>query len=272
MAEFEFENTHPYDVNVTDLLQKIECTQHDYRRLCELVETESRTQAICDCFQYLIANSDMNPTVLWNGILRVAYVNTIQDRTLQSWRSASGSGFERFLSAYYTNRTQPNIRIEDHTDTEKESVITQLGLTSEVGDSKVDLTIQYKQNNHWHIVGHIAAKTSLRERLAEDYSASRQFMKKNILSVAFTLDAQYELGSPNSTTENRSLVIDRNAFDYLFSLNKQTKPSENTDRYTVQKCTLGSNTDMFIDTISWLINKTDESLLTSHPIVQSTLK
>lgn len=265
MPQFGFENTHPYDVDIDDILSAIDCSSKLYQELCRIVESSGRSDAIHYGFKHVLDSTTANPTVLWNGVLRAAYVNTIQDRTLQSWRSASGRGFEKFLSSYYTNLLPDSLRVMDHTDTEKQEIVETVGIANQVGKSKVDLTIQNKREGEWYIIGHIAAKTSLRERLSEDQQASKSFIESKLLSVALTLDAQYELGSPSNITENRSLIEERKAFHYLYSFNQRTTESVHSGLYSVQRCGPQETTDAFSTVIQQFVDDHDKKRLERYP-------
>lgn len=264
MSTYPIENEHPYDVAVSDVEEEIGVSEKDFNEIQDTISNANKpSKAVAKAFSdALNSYPSTNPTVLWNAVVRVAYVKCKNDRTLQSWRSASGEGFEIFVANRFTKLLEnTGITINHHTKSEKLAAVETVGLDGKIGDAKVDLTIQLEQNGSRYLIGFAHLKTSLRERLSEDADASKEFMRSDLLSVAITLDAQYELGSSDSSVENRSLIEERESFTDLYSLNSATEGSKDGVKCTIQQTTPNSKLNPLCDDLREYVRTTSDEKL-----------
>lgn len=254
-----------YELELTDIPQNvgIDETTHD-AVIDELEQTEvQKSDALADAFWTAIYETEdigINTAKLWNDLLKPTYILLFDDYTQQSWRVTSGEAFERFLASYYSSKLSNQYRVCSHTSSSKTAVLESLGLNEEIGDEKVDLTVEYKHQGDWYILGCPHVKTSLRERISDISTASKIMIENNIYSPVITLDLHDELGNAGQEklNESRSLVEERASFSHLYSWNTETQPTTDSDaEYQVKTIDITTNSDAFIKDI----NRTHEKIL-----------
>jgi hypothetical protein len=186
-----------------------------------------------------------NPSDIWQHIIYRTYISS--GRNEQSWKRASGQGFEEALAEIYNPRLiQYGIRLIVLSRTTATKALGELGLTGIIAPSKMDIAIEGNCNSeypNWKIFGVLHMKASIAERIQDDAPASRALMEKGFFSGLVTLDSKSfppphgnginygELGGRVEGNEVKRLQIKRNifeidgAFNVGISFNLRTPPS-----------------------------------------------
>lgn len=179
--------------------------------------------------------SDLYHHVVYRVYLR-EYTKTQPDR---SWVRAGGEAFELFLEKHYNSILKSQgIRVKWlSNDALRLAALSEMGLQSEVGGSKLDIALYGMLGKKEFIFGGIHAKASLAERVSDDVPCSVAMMKKGFSSYLVTLDAKSfpppkgdlvnrgELGSLSAPSDKRAYIESHGSFDACFSYNLRTIPS-----------------------------------------------
>jgi BsaWI restriction endonuclease type 2 len=122
-------------------------------------------------------------------------------------------------------------------DASRSAALSEMGISGEVGGSKLDIALYGDINGKRLIFGGIHAKASLAERVSDDVPCSIAMMKRGLASYLVTLDAKSfpppsgdlvnrgELGSPDSPSDKRNYIESHGSFSACFSYNLRTVPS-----------------------------------------------
>lgn len=215
-------------------------------KLIELLKSKKPYEAIADAYVYAIELcSKANPSDIWQHIIYRTYIE--EGNNEQSWKRASGQGFEVAFAKIYNPRFAVyGIRLIVLSKNTAIKALKEMGLNGKIEPSKMDIAIEGNcdlQGNEWRIFGVIHGKTSLAERIKDDAPASRIIMEKGFVSVAATLDSKSfppphgdgvnhgELGGRTITSGIKENQPKRNYFekdgDFTngYSYNLRTPPS-----------------------------------------------
>lgn len=249
------------------------------------VTTDRVAETIKDAYLELLANHpDRNPRDLWFTDLRRIYEDYKMEEEFEnggkslkqagvsadnSWRSASGDAFERFMAEWMTDQLPAHIRMTTLSDTQKDAIIERIDARGEVGEYKMDLAIDVQHDGDWYLVGCPHAKTSLRERLSEDAVTSEVAMQRGLFSPAVTMDNGDELGTSTDSLESRELIEDRGKFSNLYSLNTETTPTPAgvSAEAAVKVVDVTAETNVLVEDIVAHVESLDTTELMKYPSV-----
>jgi len=211
-----------------------------------LADTKCKNRdAIAGVFLHVLSHCpEANPSDLWHHVVYRLYCDLLPrhrpQNPNQSWVRASGEALEQVVETLYAPVLEPHgVKIlallgREH----KRSVLEEMGLGAEVGDSKLDVALYLASGANQEIIGGVHVKASLAERVSDDVPASRALMRRGLLSPLWTLDVKSfppphgdlvnrgELGSPDSPSEKRKYIEDHADFDNCYSANLRSVPSE----------------------------------------------
>lgn len=227
--------------NITDT--EYEDIQDVFR---DLLATKQAYRAISEAFQYAITLCpDANPSDIWQHVIYRTYL--AEGKNEQSWKRASGQGFEYAFTAIYNPiLSKHGIRLVVLTENTAIKALEEMKLTGKVVHSKIDIAMEGKPDpdvDEWKIFGVIHSKTSLAERIKDDAPASRIIMENGFISLAVTLDSKSfppphgdgvnhgELGGRMAHSRLKEDQIKRNYiekdgdFTNCYSYNLRTPPS-----------------------------------------------
>jgi hypothetical protein len=150
-------------------------------------------EAIAEAFVYALELCPKaNPSDIWQHIIYRTYID--EGNNEQSWKRASGQGFEVAFAKIYNPRFAVyGIRLVVLSKSSAIKALKEMGLFGKIEPSKMDIAIEGNcdlQGNEWRIFGVIHGKTSLAERIKDDAPASRIIMEHGFVSVAATLDSK----------------------------------------------------------------------------------
>ncbi|MDZ4203845.1 MAG: BsaWI family type II restriction enzyme [Bacteroidales bacterium] len=163
------------------------------KSLFRLLKEKRAFEAIAEAYVYAVELCpDANPSDVWQHIIYRTYMDAGNNE--QSWKRASGQGFEEAFARIYNPRlAQYGIRLVVLSKSSAVKALKEMKLTGKIEPSKMDIAIEGNCNplaEEWRIFGVVHGKTSLAERIKDDAPASRVIMKKGFLSVAATLDSK----------------------------------------------------------------------------------
>lgn len=229
-----------------------------------------------------------NPSDLWQHIIYRTYIDS--GRNEQSWKRASGQGFEYAFTEIYNPRLSPfGIRLVVLSEITATIALKEMKLTNEVAHSKIDIAIEGNcsaKQPVWKIFGVIHAKTSIAERIKDDAPASKIIMGKGFLSLLVTLDSKSfppphgdginygEFGGRTFGKGKSKLQIKRDIFEVDgdfnngYSYNLRTPPTTGTTISGSKIKTLSFNysqPDEFVQDISKHWNKVRYKICTTQP-------
>lgn len=183
---------------------------------------------------------NVNPSDLYHHIVYRLYLREYtKTQADRSWVRAGGEALELFLQEHY-NRILRGKGIWLQwlsNDKLKKAALAEMGITSEVGGSKLDIALYGFIDNQPRIFGGIHVKASLAERVTDDVPCSLIMMRQGMASYLLTLDAKSypppngdlvnrgELGTSNAPTDKRAYIEKHGSFDACFSYNLRTGPS-----------------------------------------------
>lgn len=250
-------------------------------KLLLLLNTKPAHEAIADSFVYAVDLCPRaNPSDVWQHIIYRIYIE--KTRNEQSWKRASGQGFEEaFAKIYNPYFASYGIRLVVLNKTLANRALREMDLLNMIEPSKMDIAIEGNCSSTgfaWKIMGVIHSKTSIAERIKDDAPASRIIMSKGLLSVAVTLDSKSfppphgdginhgELGGRTFSAGLKKDQPKRNYFekdgDFTngYSYNLRTPESPETTQSGSRIKTLsfsGSQPDVFVrDVVGfWNINR-----------------
>jgi hypothetical protein len=159
----------------------------------QLLQTNKPYEAIAESFVYAVELCPKaNPSDIWQHIIYRTYID--QGNNEQSWKRASGQGFEVAFANIYNRRLSVyGIRLVVLSKSSAIRALTEMGLLGKIEPSKMDIAIEGNcdiHGNNWKIFGVIHGKTSLAERIKDDAPASRIIMEHGFISIAATLDSK----------------------------------------------------------------------------------
>lgn len=174
--------------NVTDSNYKL--IRQNFIRLLKKVKPY---EAIADAYVYALELCPKaNPSDVWQHIIYRTYMD--RGNNEQSWKRASGQGFEvAFAKVYNPRFAVYGIRLVVLSKNGAIKALKEMKLDGKIEPSKMDIAIEGNcdlQGNEWRIFGVIHGKTSLAERIKDDAPASRIIMEHGFISVAATLDSK----------------------------------------------------------------------------------
>lgn len=183
---------------------------------------------------------DVNPSDLYHHVVYRLYLREYtKTQADRSWVRAGGEALELFLERHY-NAILRNAGVELrwlYNDNLKQAALSEMGIHTEVGGSKLDIALYGKQGGISRIFGGIHVKASLAERVSDDVPCSIVMMRNGMVSYLLTLDAKSyppptgdlvnkgELGSPMAPSDKRAYIESHGSFDACFSYNLRTVPS-----------------------------------------------
>lgn len=243
MATIECASSQPGIPSVSVQVDNITNEQVSYaqRRLDQLIRTEDQVStAVAIAFIMAIEESPYaNPSDIWQHVIYRHLINS--GWSDNKWKRVSGYALERAFVRLYENRLLPfGLRMRILPAQIANNLLKQLGVT-DIRAMKVDLFLDGKIGNEWHVFGAVHVKSSIAERIQDDVPASRVLMDKGLLSVALTMDSKSyppphgnginygELGGRSSDIEKerlkRGYIENDGQFDGMFSFNLRTPPS-----------------------------------------------
>lgn len=243
MAIIECASSQPGIPSVSVQVDNITNEQVSYaqRRLDQLIRTEDQVStAVAIAFIMAIEESPYaNPSDIWQHVIYRHLINS--GWSDNRWKRVSGYALERAFVRLYENRLLPfGLRMRILPAQIANNLLKQLGVT-DIRAMKVDLFLDGKIGNEWHVFGAVHVKSSIAERIQDDVPASRVLMDKGLLSVALTMDSKSyppphgnginygELGGRSSDIEKerlkRGYIENDGQFDGMFSFNLRTPPS-----------------------------------------------
>jgi hypothetical protein len=188
---YSFNKQQSVDVDVANVPDKTYEDIRSYFRKKLLVK--KAYESIADAYAYAIdLCPTANPSDIWQHIIYRTYLE--EGNNEQSWKRASGQGFEQAFANIYNPRLQGHgIRLIVLSKNSAVEALKEMNLVGSIEPSKMDIAILGNCNakgNEWRIFGVAHGKTSLAERIKDDAPASRIIMNKGFLSVAVTLDSK----------------------------------------------------------------------------------
>ena len=179
-----------------------------------------------------------NPSDLWQHVIYRHLLN--QNWNDNKWKRVSGFALERALVMIYKRRlNRYGLRMRIFTANEANRFLETLN--GDIRATKVDLFLEGRTPQKWHVFGAVHVKASIAERIQDDVPASLAFMKAKLVSVALTMDAKSyppphgnctnygELGGRSMDVQKerikRNYVEETGQFDGLFSFNLRTPAS-----------------------------------------------
>jgi hypothetical protein len=171
-------------------------TDDDYeaikKNFINLLQTEKAFEAIASGFLFAVhLCPKANPSDLWQHIIYRTYIE--QGRNGQSWKRASGHGFEvAFTRLYNPHLAKYGIRMAKLSTNTAVKALGKMGLNGKIAASKMDVIFEgyCTESDKWKIFGVAHFKASLAERIQDDAPASRVIMNHEFISVAITLDSK----------------------------------------------------------------------------------
>jgi hypothetical protein len=153
---------------------------------------------------------------------------------------AGGEAVELFIEEQYETRfEEESISIEALlSGSRKAEALGEMGLSGQVGDSKLDVALYGRHRGEQHIFGGVHSKASLAERVSDDVPCSEAMMGRGLISFLWTFDSKSfppphgdlvnrgELGSDEAPSDKRKYVEAHGSFDACFSYNLRTEPSQ----------------------------------------------
>ena len=170
-----------------------ESYQNIRNNFIELLETNRPYLAIAKAYVFAIdLCPEANPSDIWQHIIYRTYID--EGNNEQSWKRASGQGFEVAFAEIYNPRLAVyGIRLVVLSKNSAIRALKEMKLEGIIEPSKMDIAIEGNcdlQGNEWRIFGVIHGKTSLAERIKDDAPASRIIMEGGFVSIAATLDSK----------------------------------------------------------------------------------
>lgn len=185
------------DGRTTVSVELEEITDSEYLEIQEhfkhlLTVERQKSGAIAKGFIYgVMLCPKANPSDIWQHIIYRTYL--AEGYNDQSWKRASGDGFQFALRDIYNPHLVPyGIRLVVLTTTSALKALKEMDLIGKVPASKIDVAIEgdCTGKGDWKIFGVIHLKSSIAERINDDAPASREIIKKGFVSLAVTLDSK----------------------------------------------------------------------------------
>lgn len=259
----------PSNIEKQDICSTVGIEMKDIDKIEHLFDKkDKKSEQISDIMMYLTDCYTINPQVLWVDVIKPIYIKFYDDYTQQSWRSASGNAFEVFLATYYTTILPNEFRVRHHGRNSKKAVLEDLSVADEIGAEKIDLTVEFQEDDEWYILGCPHVKTSLRERVYDVKSASRVLQSNSIFSPFITLDAQDELGAADRKNETRKVIEEDEIYDNMYSYNTETEPTVQVSKSQIKVVDLRTTPDVFTTDIIRQYNQNRNSMM-KYPVKNS---
>lgn len=196
--------------------------------------------AVATAFEELTGACPLaNPSDLWQHVI---YRHLLEKGwSDQRWKRVSGFALERAFVSIYAPRLLPHgLRMHILPGSEANKLLAAIGI-KDTKSTKVDLFLEGRIKDKWHVFGSAHVKSSIAERIQDDVPASKAFMNLGLTSIAITMDAK-SYPPPHGNCINygelggRSMAVDKERlkrnyievdgqFDALFSFNLRTPPS-----------------------------------------------
>ncbi|MCP4362787.1 MAG: restriction endonuclease [Chloroflexi bacterium] len=199
-------------------------------------------EAICEALEFAVTElPSTNPSDIYQHVIYRLYIREYKrSKAEQSWVRAGGEGVELFIERHYVDVFRPyEITIRALlTRNAKALALDEMGLSGQVGNSKLDIALYGQHQGRQIIFGGIHCKASLAERVSDDVPCSEAMMHRGLLSVLYTFDSKSfppprgdlinrgELGSPGQPSDKRKYIEDHGSFEACFSYNLRTVPSK----------------------------------------------
>lgn len=176
----------------------------------------------------------------------------------QSWARASGLSFERYISSTVNpllKKKRLDVELKNPTEVKLLMEKKLLGNDPEdimfisKWDTSFDLYVVQKMAGAFFVIGCVQAKTSIRERVGNDYSHSLQAMKRHFWSVAITLDGAF-LGMnkyADMVNGNSGTIYENNGWHGMYAL---SRVNDNGRIYKLDK-----NLDLFVKHLEQALKK-----------------
>ena len=198
-------------------------------------------EAIAQALEFAVNElPDLNPSDIYQHIAYRIYIREYkQSKPEQSWVRAGGEAIELFIERRYASVLKLHgITIKALLSAKaKAEVLREMGLTGQVGDSKLDLAFYGHYQGRNIIFGGVHSKASLAERVSDDVPCSEAMMRRGLSSFLYTFDSKSfpppagdlvnrgELGSNEQPSDKRRYIEQHGSFDACFSYNLRTIPS-----------------------------------------------
>jgi hypothetical protein len=196
---------------------------------------------IAEALEYAVTRlPNLNPSDIYHHIVYRIYIREYsRSKAEQSWVRAGGEALELFIQKHYTQSLSSyGIEIQALISSQaKANALQEMGLSGQVGDSKLDVALYGNHDGKWIIFGGIHSKASLAERVSDDVPCSEAMMRKGLVSILYTFDAKSfppphgdlvnrgELGSNEQPSDKRKYIEEHGSFDACFSYNLRSIPS-----------------------------------------------
>lgn len=176
----------------------------------------------------------------------------------QSWVRASGLSFERYIASTVNpllKKKKLDVELKSPSEVKKLVEKNLLGNDPEdikfisKWDESFDLYAIQKIAGTLFVIGCIQAKTSIRERVGNDYSHSQQAMNRHFWSVAITLDGEF-LGISkyiNMVNGNKDTIFLTNGWHGMYAL---SRVNDNGRIYKLDK-----NLNLFVNHLEQALKK-----------------
>ena len=190
-------NVHSYKRDKSVIVDVADVSDESYNLIktnfLQLLSKQKAFEAIAEAYVYAVELCPTaNPSDLWQHIIYRIYID--EGNNEQSWKRASGQGFEYAFAQIYNPRLAVyGIRLIVLSKSSSEKALKEMQLDGKIEPSKMDIAIEgicNTQDDEWRIFGVIHAKTSLAERIKDDAPASRIIMEHGFISIATTLDSK----------------------------------------------------------------------------------
>lgn len=188
---------HSYTRDKSVIVDVANVSDESYRLIKEnflqLLKKQKKFEAIAKAYVYAVELCPAaNPSDIWQHIIYRTYID--EGNNEQSWKRASGQGFEYAFAKIYNPRLAVyGIRLVVLSKNLTEKALKEMKLDGKIEPSKMDIAIEGNcdlQADEWRIFGVVHAKTSLAERIKDDAPASKIIMEHGFVSVAATLDSK----------------------------------------------------------------------------------
>ena len=188
---------YSYDRKTSVEVELENITEEQYKsiqkELLEKLSSEQAYSAISHAYTFAVnLCPQANPSDLWQHVIYRTFIDS--GRNEQSWKRASGQGFENaFVELYNPRLVNYGIRLVVLSSITANQALEEMGMKGTIAPSKMDIAIQGNCGSaeaKWKIFGVIHAKTSIAERIKDDAPASKFIMDKGFMSVLATLDSK----------------------------------------------------------------------------------
>ena len=225
-----------------------------------------KSHAVSEAYQVLIKNSDPNPSVVWNQVLKPLYVSVNEDTELRSWRVASGFGFKYFIKHYYESILPPQYSIRMRRRSEREQIVDNLKFPNQVTVNDLRITIEVKYRGKQVLAGVLHAQTGLRGTFNDLTSVSEELLRIDYFTPLLTLDHSSILGK-NNRSPKRQKVLENKYFSGIYCFNMDVEPTSGKGYQTsVKTMELNDTRDVFVKDLEGYCLSIDSEILENRAI------